>query len=112
MRIARCVVAVVLTAGLVMIASLAGAQQPGQKGKGKGQFGGGFGGGFGPDRMYTLVLTNKALQEELKVTPEQTDKLKPVTEKQTAIQKKQAEMFGGGFGKGKGKGNFDPEKMQ
>jgi len=109
MRIARCVVAMVLTAGVVMLASLAGAQQPGQKGKGK------FGGGFGPapGGLNTVVLTNKALQDELKVTPEQTEKLKPVADKQTALQKKQTEMFGGfGKGGGKGKGNFDPEKMQ
>jgi len=95
---------------LVMLASLAGAQQPGQKGKGKFGGGFGFGGGVGPGGLPPLVLTNKALQGELKITPEQTEKLKPVTEKQVAMQKKQAEMFGG-FGKGKG-GGFDKEKAQ
>jgi Spy/CpxP family protein refolding chaperone len=70
----RVVMAAVLAAGL----SAAVAAQP------PGGFGGGFGFGFGGG-VYNLVATNKALQEELKVTDEQKEKLaealKPITEK-------------------------------
>jgi hypothetical protein len=103
MRIARFVVVMVLTAGLVVLSSFAGSGLAQQKGKGKG-FGGGF--GFGGINVTAAVLNNKALQEELKVTSEQKQKLKPAADKQAALQKKQAEMFAGG------KGGFDKEKMQ
>jgi Spy/CpxP family protein refolding chaperone len=64
------------------------AQQPGF-------FGRGFGGN---DLTY---LSNKGVQEELKLTDKQKEEI-------SAIQKKQREMFGGG----KGKGKFDPEKFK
>jgi hypothetical protein len=104
MRIARFVVVVVLTAGLVVLSSFAGSIAAKQKGKGKGGPGG-FG-GFGFTNVPARVLDNKALQEELKVTAEQKEKFKPVADKAAALQKKQAEMFAGG------KGGFDKEKFQ
>jgi hypothetical protein len=102
MRIARFGVVLLLTAGLVVLSSYAGSTSAQQKGKGKG-----FGGfGFGGINVTSAVLNNKALQEELKVTAEQKEKLKPAADKQAAWQKKQGEMFAGG------KGGFDKEKFQ
>jgi hypothetical protein len=102
MRIARFVVVLMLTAGLMVLSSLAGSTWAQQKGKGKG-----FGGfGFGGVNVTAAVLNNKALQEELKITAEQKEKLKPAADKMAAWQKKQGEMFAGG------KGGFDKEKFQ
>ena len=76
------------TALAVIVADAAQAQrQPGQGGGGR-QVGGGVNIG--------LVLTNKDLQQELKVTDDQKGKLKDVTAKQTDLNKKQAELFTGG----------------
>jgi hypothetical protein len=83
MRAIRCAVAALLVAGMVAVV---GAQQPRQ------------GGGGGGGDLTTLVLSNTALQEELKVTADQKEKLKPVADKQAEYFKK---AFGGGFGKGK-----------
>jgi hypothetical protein len=87
MRIGRFVTVAVLTAGLVVLASHGGSISAQQKGKGKGFGFGGFGFG-GPGSLNVAVLSNKALQEELKVTAEQKEKLKPTADKQTAMQKK------------------------
>lgn len=73
---------VALAAAVVVgAAALAAAQPPG----------GGFGGfGFGGGSIYGTVAVNKALQEELKVTAEQKDKLsdvmKPIREKQQELR--------------------------
>lgn len=92
MRAIRCAVAALLVAGMVAVV---GAQQPRP---------GGFGFGGGGD-LTSLVLSNTALQEELKVTAEQKEKFKPLVDKQTELNKKMREAFGGG------KGGFDKEKM-
>jgi hypothetical protein len=103
MRIGRFVMVAALTAGLVVLSSYAGSTVAQQKGKGKGGFGGfGFGGFGGPGSLTTAVLNNKALQEELKVSPEQQTKLKPAAEMQKKLQDKMAEAFkdaGGDFQK-------------
>jgi Spy/CpxP family protein refolding chaperone len=67
MRGIRCLVVAILAAGIVTMV----AAQPGR------QFG-----GFGQQDTYTLVLTNKALQEELKVTDTQKEKLKAAADNQ------------------------------
>ena len=51
------------------------------------------GGGFGQVNVYSAVLTNKDLQEDLKITDEQKAKFKPVSEKVTEDGKKNREMF-------------------
>lgn len=106
MRLGRFLTVVALTAGLVVLASSAGSTSAQQKGKGKGFPGGGFGGfGLGgPGMLNTMVLSNKALQEELKVTAEQKEKFKPVADKQAAMQKKMTDSFKDAAG--------DPEKMR
>lgn len=76
--LSRCVLAAAVAVG---VGSAAVAQPPGG---GRGGFGGGmFGGGL---NVYTLVATNKALQDEVKVTDEQKTKLeaalKPIQEEQ------------------------------
>lgn len=79
-----------LSAALAIgIAATASAQRPGGGA-------GGFGGGFGGGSAYSLVATNKALQDELKVTDEQKKK---VEEALKPINDKRREAFsGGGFG--------------
>jgi len=79
MRGIRCAVAAFLAAGMVAVV---GAQpfRPG----------GGGGGGFD---IYTTVLTNKDLQEELKVTGAQKEKLKGIAEKQQEMFKKAGEGY-------------------
>lgn len=77
-----------LTAALaVLVAGSVQAQrpQPGQGGRA------GFGG-----LQISAVLTNKDLQEELKVTDDQKGKLKDVTAKSTELTKKLADLRGGG----------------
>src|SRR5437762_351899 len=96
MRGGRLLAAVLFLVGLVTVLE---AQQPGRQG---GQGGGMFGRG-GTD-VNTVILTNEALQEEIKVTAEQKEKFKPVAAKQTEFQKKMAEMAGKGGKGGKGKG--------
>ncbi len=59
-----------------------------------------MGGGGGQD-VETLVFTNVALQTELKITEAQKEKMKPVTEKFTDLNKKRMEMFKEGFDKEK-----------
>ena len=90
MRAIRCVVAAVLAAGIVAVV---GAQPPRQQGRG----------GGGGD-VNVLVLTNTALQEELKITASQKEKFKPVADKQAELSKKRGELFG------KGGKNIDKEK--
>ncbi|MBP3956837.1 hypothetical protein J8F10_16305 [Gemmata sp. G18] len=86
MRAIRCLVAAVLAAGIVTVV----AAQPGRGG-----------GGFGGQDVTTLVLTNAALQEEIKVTDAQKEKFKPAVEKQTEMNKEFAGAFKGGFDKDK-----------
>ena len=77
-----------LTAALaVLVAGSVQAQrpQPGQGGRA------GFGG-----LQISAVLTNKDLQEELKVTDDQKGKLKDVTAKSAELTKKLADLRGGG----------------
>ena len=73
MRAIRCLLAAVLAAGIVTVV----AAQPG----------GGFGFG-GQQDVDTLVFTNTALQEEIKVTAEQKTKMKPIADKYTDLNKK------------------------
>jgi hypothetical protein len=90
MRAIRCFVAALLAAGMVTLVSA----QPGP---------GGFG-GFGGIDVTTAVLTNTALQEEIKVTDDQKEKFKPLTDKQAEFAKELRDAFGGG-------GKFDKEKF-
>ena len=86
-----------LAAGLaVSVFGSAQAQRP-QQGQGGRQ--GGFGGA-----TISLVLSNKDLQEELKVTDDQKLKLKDVTAKTTELAKKGTELRAGG-------GRPDADKM-
>lgn len=84
MRAMRCVLAGLLAAAMVTVVMA----QPGGR-----QFGGG--GGFGD--VNSLVLTNAALQEEVKLTAAQKEKFKPIAEKQAEIQKAFGELFAKGF---------------
>src|SRR5690242_13889386 len=87
MRASRFLAVALFVAGAVLVVE---AQQP--------RRGGGFDGFLDPG---VLVVSNKALQEELKVTDAQKEKLKVLADKQ-------AESFkGGGFKKGE----FDKEKF-
>jgi Spy/CpxP family protein refolding chaperone len=88
MRASRFLAVALFVAGAVLVVE---AQQP-RRG----------GGGFGLDPTV-LVVNNKDLQEELKVTDAQKEKFAGVIEK----QKKQAESFKGAFGGG----GFDKEKF-
>lgn len=67
----------------------------------------GGGRGFGIDVM-SLVTTNADLQSELKVTDDQKEKLKAISEKETAARAKLFEGFKGGKG---GKGEFDKDRF-
>ncbi len=78
MRISRWVMVALFVVSAVLVVE---AQQPRQ------------GGGFGQVNTTNAVLSNKDLQEELKVTDEQKVKFKGVTEKQTAAFKKTMEAF-------------------
>jgi Spy/CpxP family protein refolding chaperone len=80
MRGIRCLVAALLAAGMVTVV----VAQPGGRQ---------FGGGGGQD-TFSLVLTNAALQEEVKVTDAQKDEFKAIIEKQTELNKKVNEKFG------------------
>ncbi|MBY0460518.1 MAG: hypothetical protein K2V38_24650 [Gemmataceae bacterium] len=86
MRAIRCVLAAVLAAGIVTVV----AAQPG-----------GFGGFRAPGDVTSLVTTNTALQDELKLTADQKTKLKALAAKQDEITKARQEMFKGGFDKDK-----------
>jgi len=77
MRAIRCLVAALLAAGIVTVV----AAQPGGR-----QFG-----GFGQQDTHVLILTNKALQEEVKVTDAQKTKFKDIAEKQAEMMKKAGE---------------------
>jgi len=87
MRGIRCLVAAVLAAGIVTVV----AAQPGR------QFGGG-----GQQDVYTMVLTNTALQEELKVTDAQKEKFKGIAEKQKEASDKVRSDFKDKFADAKG----------
>lgn len=89
MRAFRCFLAALLAAGIVTMV----AAQPGRFG--------GFG-GFGGTDVESLVFTNAALQQEVKLTDAQKEKIKPVADKMSDLSKKGAELFGGGFKKGGG----------
>ena len=89
MRAIRCVLAAVLAAGIVTVV----AAQPGRQQGGGGQ------------DVSTLVFTNAALQEEIKVTAAQKEKFKPIAEKQAELNKKRTDMFKGG------KDGFDKDKF-
>jgi hypothetical protein len=92
MRIAaRMALAAVLTVALVASADAQNRQrgQGQRQGQGRQGFGGGmFGGGFS---AFSMLANNKVLQEELKVTDEQKDKLKEALK---PIQEKQRELRG------------------
>ncbi len=90
MRAFRCFLAALLAAGIVSMVTA----QPGGFG--------GFGGFRGGD-VDSLVLTNTALQEEIKLTDAQKEKFKPIIDKQTDLNKKSREVFSGG--------NFDKDKF-
>lgn len=77
MRGIRCAVAALLAAGIVAVV---GAQPPRP------------GGGGGQD-LNTLVLTNAALQEELKVTAAQKEKFKAQADKQAELFKSMGDKF-------------------
>jgi hypothetical protein len=85
MRAFRCFLAALLAAGIVSMV----VAQPG-----------GFG-GFGTPDVENLVLTNTALQEEIKLTDAQKEKLKPIVDKQSDLNKKFREAFSDGFDKDK-----------
>jgi len=89
MRGIRCLVAAVLAAGIVTMVAAQPGRQPGG------------GGGRGQDTVM-LVLTNAALQEEVKVTDAQKEKFKSITEKQTEMFKKAGEGFKDKFTDAKG----------
>ena len=74
-----------ILAGALAVSTVGAAQA--QRGQGGRQGGG---------TSISLVLTNKDLQEDLKVTDDQKTKLKDVTGKQTDLNKKQSELFTGG----------------
>ena len=95
MRGIRCLLAAVLAAGIVTVV----AAQPGR------QFGGG---GFGGQDTVLLVLNNKALQEEVKVTDEQKAKFKDISAKQMEMGKKAMEGMKDKFSEAKG----DKDKMK
>jgi Spy/CpxP family protein refolding chaperone len=86
MRAFRCFLAALLAAGIVSMVTA----QPG-----------GFGGGFGTPDVESLVMTNAALQQEVKITDAQKDKFKPIVDKQTELGKKFREAFSDGFDKDK-----------
>ncbi|HXD86275.1 MAG TPA: hypothetical protein VN641_07265 [Urbifossiella sp.] len=77
MRGSRILMAALFVVSAVVVVE---AQQPG---RGRG--------GFGGFSAINLVITNKALQTELKVTDTQKDKFKEVAEKQTELGKKARE---------------------
>lgn len=88
-----------LIASTVLVLALglgASAQQPPRPGGGGGGFGGfGFGGGgvmggFGQPNLKTLLLTNKALQDELKVSDDLKEKFTKFEETQRAEMQKLA----------------------
>jgi hypothetical protein len=78
MRIGRCLVAVVLAAGLTAPAAADEPRKPGATGI--------FVPGAGRDLTLAL-LTQERLQDDLKLTPEQREKLKPLAENHDAAQK-------------------------
>ena len=81
----------ILSAALFAAAvASAQAQRPG----GGGGFPGGGGGGGGGGSLKSLLITNKSLQEELKVSDDQVAKFKEFAEKQTEAMKGFAQ-FGG-----------------
>jgi hypothetical protein len=85
MRAIRCLLAAVLAAGIVTVV----AAQPG----------GGF--GFGGQDVDILVFSNTALQDEIKVTAAQKEKMKPIADKYADLTKKRFEAFKDGFDKEK-----------
>ena len=80
------------TAVVLAAVGSAQAQRPG--GAGGGFPGGGGGGGGGGQNLKSILLTNKVLQEELKVGEDQVAKLKEFAEKQSEAMKPFAQ-FGG-----------------
>jgi len=89
MRASRWVMVALFVVSAVVVVE---AQQPRQ------------GGGFGQVNVYNAVLTNKDLQEDLKVTDAQKEKFKAPADKLAELNKKRGELFKGGFK------NFDKEK--
>lgn len=79
MRVSRFLAASLFVAAAVLVVE---AQPPG---------GGGF--GFGQQPILSLVLSNKALQDELKVTDSQKEKLKSFSEKNAEGMKKRFESY-------------------
>jgi len=91
------VLAAVLAAGIVTVV----AAQPGRQM-----------GGFGGQDTVMLVLTNKALQEEVKVTDEQKDKFKDIAAKQAEMGKKAMEGMKEKFTEAKGDKDKFKEVME
>jgi len=89
MRISRMLAAVLFAAGAVAVVEA----QPGRQG------------GFGGGGVGTMVVSNKELQDELKITDAQKEKFKAVAEKQAEQRKKFGEMIRGG------KDGFDKDKF-
>lgn len=79
MRASRWIMVALFAVSAVVVVE---AQQPGR------QFG-----GFGGVNVYSAVLNNKDLQAELKVTDEQKEKFKPISEKAAEAGKKNREVF-------------------
>lgn len=90
-----------MAAGVLALCGGTAAAQP------PGGFGGfGFGGGGGQTNLRTALFSNKALQEELKVTDEQATKLKEAGAKQAEALKPFVPAAPMGFGGGPGGGRF------
>ena len=83
MRISRWIMVALFLVSAVLVVE---AQQPRQ------------GGGFGQVNTTNAVLSNKDLQEELKVTDAQKEMFKGAVEKQTEANKKRGEAFKGAGG--------------
>lgn len=79
MRASRWIMVALFAVSAVVVVE---AQQPGR------QFG-----GFGGVNVYNAVLNNKDLQAELKVTDDQKEKFKPISEKAAEAGKKNREVF-------------------
>jgi Spy/CpxP family protein refolding chaperone len=99
MRASRFLMVGLFLAGAVAVIE---AQQPRQPG--------GFG-GFGRGGLTTQVITNKDLQEELKITDAQKEKLKAAADRQEEMQKKFRDSFKE-FGKDRDKAKERFAEMQ
>lgn len=88
MRLSRFAAAALFVAAAVLVVE---AQPPA---------GGGF--NFAPPSLFVTVMTNKALQDEVKITESQKEKFKGITEKMNAANKKRGEAYKEKFTEAKG----------